>query len=258
MLLSLGGGSVRSLNELKKSWDDDVSRGRFHPGLVIKDAGLVLGADTILVRMGETRSGATALAVEADRERLLTLLGVSYWGRVPPGIVKKIENASEQWRRGEKVLAHIHLAFTGLPKLESANDAYRLYLAEALLDDGLPPREMLAELGLDGTLRQLDKYDPNQPRVPAGSGRESGQWTKDGSSAPTSPDEDPVASTSGDEDPKVQLAGDVIHVGVLVGVAYPRVAGEIAWTTCFYESAFGDFTWSRPGIRGCPSIRRVP
>jgi hypothetical protein len=66
----------------------------------------VLGADTILVRMGETRSGAKALAVEADRERLLTLLNVSYWCRVPPGIVKNSENASEQWRRGEKVLTH--------------------------------------------------------------------------------------------------------------------------------------------------------
>ena len=65
---------------------------------MIKDAGLVLGADTILVRMGETRSGAKALAVKADRERrLLSLLGVSYWDQVPPGIIKNIENASEQW-----------------------------------------------------------------------------------------------------------------------------------------------------------------
>jgi len=38
------------------------------------------------------------------------------------------------------------LAFTGLPKLESAHDLYRLYLAEALLYDGFPPREMLKEL----------------------------------------------------------------------------------------------------------------
>lgn len=69
---------MRSFNELKKRWDDDVSSRRYHPGIVIKDDGLVLGADTILVRMGKTRSGAKALAVEADRERLLTLLGVSY------------------------------------------------------------------------------------------------------------------------------------------------------------------------------------
>jgi hypothetical protein len=243
----LGWWSVRSFNELNKRWDDHVCRGRYHPGLLIKDAGLVLGADTILVRMGETRSGAKALAVEADRERLLTLLGVSCWDQVPPGIVKTIENASEQWRRGEKALAHIHLAFTGLPRLESANDAYRPYLAEALLDDGLPPREMLAELGLGRAMRQLDKYDPDQPRMPAGSGRESGQWTKDGAS-----------TSADDEDHKVQLAGDVIHVGVLVGVGHAYSRGEIPSTVCHYESAFGDFDRYYLGIVKCPGIWVVP
>jgi hypothetical protein len=237
---------VGSLSELKKQWDDDVSRRRYHPGLVIKDAGLVLGADTILVRMGETRSGAKALAVDADRERLLSLLGVSYRDQVPPGIVKNIEKASDQWRRGEKVLAHIHLAFTGLPKLKSANDAYRLYLAEALLDDGLPPREMIAELGLDRAMRQLDKFNPDQPRVPAGSGRESGQWTKDG------------ASTSGDEDHRMQLAGDVIHAGRLTGFFVIRGPDGVPRTFCHYASAFGDFETSFLGIGKCKSIELVP
>jgi hypothetical protein len=41
----LGRWSVRSFNELQKRWDDHVSRGRYHPGLAINDAGLVLGAD---------------------------------------------------------------------------------------------------------------------------------------------------------------------------------------------------------------------
>ena len=53
---------VRSFNELKKRWDDHVSFRHYQPGIVIKDAGLVLGADTILVRMGETSSGAKSLA----------------------------------------------------------------------------------------------------------------------------------------------------------------------------------------------------
>ena len=238
---------MRSFNELKKLWDDHVSRGRYRPGLAIEDAGLVLGADTILVRMSETRSGANALAVEADRERLLSLIGVSYWDQVPPGIVKNIEKASEQWRRGEKALAHIHLAFARLPQLESTNDAYRLYLAGALLDDGLPPREMLAELGLGRAMRQLDKFDPDQPRVPAGSGRESGQWTPDVS----------LASTSGDEDHKVQLAGEVVHVGFLRGFAVLPGPGGIPRTTCFYELLLGDFEVSRPGIWECKAIWRV-
>jgi hypothetical protein len=238
---------VRSFNELKKRWDDHVSFRHYHPGIVIKDAGLVLGADTILVRMGEMSSGAKALAVEADRERLLALLGVSYGHRVPRDIVKNIEKASEQWERGDKVLAQIHLAFSGLPKLESTHDVYRLYLAEALLDDGLPPRKMLCELGLDRTLRQIAKYDPNQPRAPAGRGRESGQWTKGESSA----------STPAEEDHKAQLAGDVIYVGALVGRSVSHSPGEIPLTTCHYESALGNFTLSLPGVRGCPSIRKV-
>jgi hypothetical protein len=148
--------------------------------------------------------------------------------------------------------------FRGLTKLKSANDAYRLYLAEALLDDGLPPREMLVELGLDGTLRQLDKYDPNQPRVPAGSGRESGQWTKDGGSASTSVDDDPVESTSDDEDPKVQLAGDVVHVGFLTSFFVIRGPDGIPRTFCHYTSAVGDFETSFLGIGECKSIEPVP
>jgi hypothetical protein len=134
------------------------------------------------------------------------------------------------------------LAFTGLPKLESANDAYRLYLAGALLDDGLPPREMLAELGLDRTMRQLDKFDPDQPRVPAGSGRESGQWTKDG------------ASTSGHEDHKVQVAGEVIEVGILADFFVIDGADGIPRTFCQYRSAFGYFERSYLGIVKCPGI----
>jgi hypothetical protein len=140
------------------------------------------------------------------------------------------------------------LAFTGLPRLESTNDVYRLYLAEALLDDGFAPREMLNELGLDRTLRQITIYDSNQPRAPAGSGRESGQWTKGGSSA----------ATSADEDHRVQLAGDVIHVGILVGRSVTRVLGEIPRTTYHYESALGNFSTSFLGIGERESIRRVP
>jgi hypothetical protein len=136
------------------------------------------------------------------------------------------------------------LAFARLPRLDSANDAYRLYLAGALLDDGVPPREMLAGLALGRTMRQLDKYDSDQPRVPAGSGRESGQWTKDGS----------LASTSGDEDHKVQLAGDVIHVGVLADFFVIDGPDGIPRTFCQYRSAFGYFERNYLGIVKCPGI----
>ena len=68
--LAIVGLGVRTISEWKKRWHDHISCKPVHSSIVIKDAGLVLGADTILVRMAKTRSGARALAIEADRERL--------------------------------------------------------------------------------------------------------------------------------------------------------------------------------------------
>ncbi len=58
----------------------------------------------------------------------------------------------------------------------------RLALAAELLDAGVAPRELARELGFDPPAG-LVKYDPDEPRVPAGSGRESGQWTTSGDAA---------------------------------------------------------------------------
>jgi hypothetical protein len=64
----------------------------------------------------------------------------------------------------------------GLPEI-GEDAAYRLSLAAELIDAGVAPRELARELGLNPVQFGLSKYDENQPRVPAGSGRESGQWT---------------------------------------------------------------------------------
>jgi hypothetical protein len=154
-----------------------------------------------------------------------------------------IRRAGEFWCYGEKALAQLHLAFIGLPKIGQA-DAYRLFLAGVALEKGLGPSDLMKALGFPRAARDLEKYNPDQPRVPAGSGRESGEWTKDGS----------VASTSADDDHRVQLVGEVIHVGRLTGSVIVRSPGGTLRTTCFYESLFGDFEVSRPGMWECKSI----
>jgi len=62
------------------------------------------------------------------------------------------------------------LAYAGLPRIDSA-DAYRLYLAEVLLDRGMPPRALMKELGIDATWLNFNKFDPDQPRDA------HGRWT---------------------------------------------------------------------------------
>jgi hypothetical protein len=159
------------------------------------------------------------------------------------GVIAKIRRAGELWCDGEKALAQTHLAFVGLPKIYEM-DAYRLFLAEVALEKGLDPSDLMKALGFPRAARDLEKHWEDQPRVPAGSGRESGEWTTDGSSA----------STSADVDHRVELAGDVIYVGRLTGSVIVRSPGGTLQTTCFYESLFGDFEVSRPGMWECKSI----
>jgi len=65
-------------------------------------------------------------------------------------------------------------------------------------------RHELAKIRLDYELRRFQqKYSPDQPRVPAGSGRESGQWTDGGGS-------DTGRAQSADAEPeRIRLAGDI-------------------------------------------------
>ena len=134
----------------------------------LDEAGLALGAGTRLVRFAK---GTSRLAVEADRDRLLALLSVASRQPVSVDVLRHVGAAAEHWRRGDKALANLRLIFAGLPHLAEPADAHRLRAAEYLLDAGMSPGELMAELGI------VAKYSPDQPRVPAGSGRTGGQWT---------------------------------------------------------------------------------
>ena len=168
---------------LKKRFDARLSRGAITSAIEITDAGLVFGAGTVLARMTRDERGAPRLDVDADRHRVFALLAAAYGRAVSPDICRHIESASEQWRRGDKALANIRLAFARLPRLETRADAFRLFHAENLLERGLSPRALMLAFGFDPEAADLAKYDPNQPRVPAGNGRQSGRWGNGSQSA---------------------------------------------------------------------------
>ena len=149
----------------------------------IGDDGLVLGAGTILARMTRDSQGEPALDLEEDEDRVLALLAAAHGRPMSPNLSRHLGEAFAHWRRGEKALANIRLAFAAIPRLDDRADAYRLFLAEELLDAGMSPAALLKGLGFDAPARGLGKYDPNQPRVPAGSGRNSGRWGSDGGAA---------------------------------------------------------------------------
>jgi hypothetical protein len=168
---------VPAIATLQKSFRERSWRLPFNASPVIEEEGLVLGHGTVLARMGTAHSGVHELMLQADEARLLALLSAVYGGQVSPRVMHHVKRASDQWTRGDKALAHIELAFAQLPRLETTEDSFRLFLAEDLLDKGLTPEELTRALGFDAALL---KFDPNQPPQSAGHGRESGRWIRVG------------------------------------------------------------------------------
>ena len=77
----------------------------------------------------------------------------------------------------------------GLHQLDDPDAAaYRLDIGDALLEDGFAPRDLLKTAGIDPTcLDGLGKsFNVSEPRIPAGYGVESGEWTN-GDVSGTSP-----------------------------------------------------------------------
>jgi hypothetical protein len=151
--------------------------------LRIAPEGLVLGAGTVLLRADAPRRLQSPKDCEA---RLLTLLSAAYGRAVDPAVLGNIERAARAWNQGDDCLAYIHLAHARLGELKYPHHAAeRLLIVDAFLKAGGSPRTVFEGLKLDAPyIDALDKeYNPAELRVPPGSGKPSGEWTRGGEAA---------------------------------------------------------------------------
>ena len=147
-------------------------------GLSLEKAGIVLGAGTVVVPSeGERR----LCSIEGREARVLALLSTAFGRPAPYSTLTAFERAARCWNAGDDALAAMHLALA-IPNTpgDEGETAWRAAAAEELLGQGMAPATLLTALGSDPVYSKgIEKlYNPDQPRVPAGSGRESGQWTK--------------------------------------------------------------------------------
>lgn len=154
------------------------------------DTGLVLGIGTVLSKAG---SSPRDIAIDVSELRFLTLLAAAHLRPATPLGLAHLRKAAERRREGQDALASMHLALSGLDRLERpVSDARRLFFADRLLGGGFAAETIVRALDLNSPNDYATKYSPDQPRVPAGSGRPSGQWTSDGGSplgsSPSAPD----------------------------------------------------------------------
>jgi len=167
---------MKQIEDLQKRWQESVRFRGLHAAMSLEKDALVLGAGTVLAR----RDHDGALALDGEDAKLLTLLSVAYGQPVSASVLGTVRKASRHARAGDDAMAAMYLALAKLPKLRDPSDsARRLFIADGLMADGVSPRDIWTALDFDpASLDELDKrYNPDQPRVPAGSGKTSGEWT---------------------------------------------------------------------------------
>jgi hypothetical protein len=256
---------VRSADNLRKQFESYRNQSAITRTAMITDAGLTVGAGTLLVRMRKDQFGQPRLALREDRDRALALHCVAFQRRPMADFLRHLARASDHWPH-DKALANLRLVFARLPRIACEDDAWCLHLAAALLEDEFAPDQLLHELGFAPF--DFCKYDPDQPRVPAGSGRQSGEWGSTGGS-PDSPTAagsrvTPSPTRAASRDSKrgqtnVSAARDVAGIGTRVAESFldelsaealeglTEFAGKVAAPIAFFGAIF--IPSSNNGIR---------
>ncbi len=167
--------------ELRNAWRFQKHAFTISPQPYFTSDGLTLGAGTVLVAAECERRLKNLHGQEA---RVLALLSAAYGKAIAPSVLGNVERAAKAWREGDDGLAYIHLAHARLPEPGDAVEAARrLFIADGFMKAGARPRTVFQALALDPAyIDAIEKlYDEAEPRVPPGSGRTSGEWTRGGS-----------------------------------------------------------------------------
>ena len=141
----------------------------------------------------------------------------------------------ETWRDGEKPLAPTHLALIGLAEARAAEGG-RTALVSRRRDDGGGRHTLgiVEGLGLGPAFppEALEKYNPDQPRVPAGN-TDGGQWSGDYSGAPT-------GSTT-EQPPGIQVAHASDRRGHEVRTDATSAGNNLPIVDAAYQGEYHDF-----------------
>ena len=224
------------LDALRKGWRAVEATARLYDKPSFEARGLVLGAGALLAETG----------FAASSERLEALLAVAYGRERARRSLGHVQAAASRWAKGDKSRAELHLALARLDRLQAPRDvARRLFMADGLMRAGVAPKAIIDALDVAPSAGEATfKFNPDQPRVPASSGRASGQWTA-GFAASASAAADAVRGVGGGLD---WLSAPV--EGVMTALAFlARLAG--AFTVADLTAAvagFGVLFWpSRAG-----------
>lgn len=141
---------MRLIDSIRAAWRDHGQFQKRYAFLTLDEAGLMLGAGTVLAK----RLGSV-IDLESDeaRARIFALLTAAYGPAIQLSVLGHVERAANAERKGKHVLAAIHLAHAGPPPIGDDGDAcHRLFFFERLIDEGTAPATVLSALRPVGEL----------------------------------------------------------------------------------------------------------
>ncbi len=112
------------LQTLDQEWRDRVARCRFDGSLSFGAHGLTLGYGTVLLATKDDDPALITFDHHADHDRMVALFAVAGNGSVAKAGLLHLDAVLDEWRRGDKAMAAIRLAFARLPRLANAGAAY--------------------------------------------------------------------------------------------------------------------------------------
>ena len=154
-----------------------------YPSLQITKAGVVLGANTLIVKAAMASDLRPSLILKGEEARILALLSSAHGFAAPPWLINQFRSISNLMEKGQTEAAQFSLALMGLPRLTTLarpakETAETLFRAATALDHRmLTPGELMKCLGLipydmkAENWERMVKYDPNEPRD------DQGRWT---------------------------------------------------------------------------------
>jgi hypothetical protein len=161
------------IEDLRAQWRVRKASARVREVLSFNDDGrLTLGADTVL---WEAPGWIARAPSRSDEARLKALLLAGYGQPADSAAVGHLKAATRCQEDGDVGQAGIHLALSRLGPLPDPLEASRrLFMTDGLMRGGVAPEAILEALGHGS--ETLARYSPSEPRVPAGNGRDSGEW----------------------------------------------------------------------------------
>ncbi len=169
---------------LEKAWRDQAGASPLSPLMAFGCDGLTLGGGTVLAPLDDLRFDDQPGG--GGEARLCALLAAAYLRPISPQVIRYIRRGAVSWRDGDKAMAAMHLAMTGLTPLRDVKGASRrLFMADALMKAGTEPDVILRALDLPASAGEdmLTRYDDQEYRNPKGSGRVSGRWAREGATS---------------------------------------------------------------------------